>query len=172
MAIPKPMPTVSHARYHKLSIGMHWIMLLLLIAVYATIELRELFPKGTDPRKALKMWHFMLGLSVLSFAILRLMIRLRNETPAIIPAITVWQQWLSKIMHLALYVLMIGTQTIPFFGLELPPLIGPNKEFASTIKEIHETFGKTGYFLIGLHALAGLYHHYIVKDNTLKRMLP
>ncbi|WP_395011457.1 cytochrome b [Undibacterium sp.] len=184
MAIPKPMSTISCARYHKLSIGLHWIMLLLLIAVYATIELRELFPKGTDARKALKMWHFMLGLSVLAFAILRLVIRLRNETPAIIPAITVWQQWLSKIMHLALYALMMGmpiggwlilsgeAQTIPFFGLELPPLIGPNKEFASTIKEIHETFGKTGYFLIGLHALAGLYHHYIVKDNTLKRMLP
>jgi cytochrome b561 len=132
----------------------------------------------------MKMWHFMLGLSVLSFAILRLVVRLRNETPAIIPAITVWQQWLSKIMHLALYALMIGmpiggwlilsgeAQTIPFFGLELPPLIGPNKELASTIKEIHETFGQTGYFLIGLHALAGLYHHYIVKDNTLKRMLP
>jgi len=32
--------------------------------------------------------------------------------------------------------------------------------------------GKVGYFLIGLHAVAGLYHHYVVKDNTLRRMLP
>jgi cytochrome b561 len=184
MAISNPMPTIGHARYHKLSIGLHWLMLLLLIAVYATIELRELFPKGTDARKAIKMWHFMLGLSVLAFAILRLSIRLRNETPVIVPAITVWQQRLAHIMHLALYGLMIGmpiggwlilsaeAQTIPFFGLELPPLIGANKDLAHTIKEIHEIFGKTGYFLIGLHALAGLYHHYIVKDNTLKRMLP
>jgi cytochrome b561 len=29
-----------------------------------------------------------------------------------------------------------------------------------------------GYWLIGLHAAAALFHHYIVRDNTLRRMLP
>jgi len=29
-----------------------------------------------------------------------------------------------------------------------------------------------GYWLIGLHALAGFYHHYVVRDNTLLRMMP
>jgi cytochrome b561 len=29
-----------------------------------------------------------------------------------------------------------------------------------------------GYYLIGLHALAALFHHYVVRDNTLARMLP
>jgi cytochrome b561 len=29
-----------------------------------------------------------------------------------------------------------------------------------------------GYFLIGLHALAALFHHYVSRDNTLTRMLP
>lgn len=184
MAIPKAVSTVSDARYHKLSIGLHWLMLFLLIAVYATIELRELFPKGSDPRKAMKMWHFMLGLSVLIFAIIRLVTRLRTETPAIVPPIVAWQAWVSKLMHFALYALMLGMplggwlilsgegQVIPFFGLELPPLISPNKDLAHAIEDLHTTFGQVGYFLIGFHALAGLYHHYIVKDNTLKRMLP
>ncbi len=184
MAIPKAVPTISIQRYHKLSIGLHWFMLLLLIAVYATIELRELFPKGTDARKAIKMWHFMLGLSVLGFAVLRLLIRLRNPTPAIIPAPPAWQALLANVMHIALYGLMIGMplagwlilsgegQAIPFFGLELPPLIAPDKALAKSIEELHETAGLVGYYLIGLHALAGLYHHYFVKDNTLKRMLP
>ena len=36
----------------------------------------------------------------------------------------------------------------------------------------HERVGSWGYWLIGLHALAGLYHHYVVRDNTLLRMLP
>lgn len=159
-------------------------MLLLLIAVYATIELREIFPKGSDPRKAMKLWHFMLGLSVLAFAIVRVLVRLRQSAPAIIPSPPAWQELLAKIMHIALYGLMLGmplagwmilsgeAQVIPFFGLELPPLISPNKELAESIEDLHTTFGKAGYFLIGLHALAGLYHHYIVKDNTLKRMLP
>jgi cytochrome b561 len=159
-------------------------MLFLLIAVYASIELRELFPKGTDARKAMKMWHFMLGLSVLAFAVLRVLIRLRNPTPAIIPAPPAWQEILAKVMHIALYALMLGmplagwlilsaeAQPIPFFGLELPALIGPDKALAKSIEEVHETVGLVGYYLIGLHALAGLYHHYMVKDNTLKRMLP
>jgi cytochrome b561 len=61
---------------------------------------------------------------------------------------------------------------IPFFGLELPPLIGENKELAKTIKEVHETGGTVGYYLIGLHTAAALFHHYLVRDNTLRRMLP
>jgi len=61
---------------------------------------------------------------------------------------------------------------VPFFGLELPPLASENKDLAKTIKEIHETVGEVGYYLIGLHAAAALFHHYILADNTLKRMLP
>src|SRR6185312_16209541 len=53
-------------RYGSLSIGMHWLMLLLLVAVYACIELREFYPRGSDLRDGLKTWHFMLGLSVLA----------------------------------------------------------------------------------------------------------
>ncbi|HLY96193.1 MAG TPA: cytochrome b/b6 domain-containing protein, partial [Sideroxyarcus sp.] len=61
---------------------------------------------------------------------------------------------------------------VPFFGLELPALIGENKDLAKTLKDIHEFVGTAGYYLIGLHAAAALYHHYIVRDNTLLRMLP
>jgi cytochrome b561 len=61
---------------------------------------------------------------------------------------------------------------IPFFGLDLPALISENKDLARTLKELHETCGTIGYFLIGLHAVAALFHHYIVRDNTLLRMLP
>jgi cytochrome b561 len=171
-------------RYNKISMILHWLMVLLLIAVYATIELREIFPKGSDPRKAMKMWHFMLGLTVLAFAITRLVVRLKTTRPAIYPTPAQWQETLAKIMHVVLYALMICMpiagwvilsaegNTIPFFGLELPPLIGKDKEFAKVIEEIHATAGTVGYYLIGLHALAGLYHHYFMKDNTLKRMLP
>jgi cytochrome b561 len=61
---------------------------------------------------------------------------------------------------------------IPFFGLELPPLVGQDKALALQVVELHETVGTFGYWLIGLHALAALAHHYLWKDNTLRRMLP
>lgn len=176
--------TTNSERYNKLAIYLHWFMLFLLIAVYATIELREFFPKGSDPRKAMKMWHFMLGLSVLLLVVLRIVNRFLSNTPAIVPTPPAWQEKLAKLFHLALYGLMIAMplagwmilsgegQVIPFFGLELPPLIAPNKDLAETIEEVHETLGTVGYFLIGIHALAAIYHHHFMKDNTMKRMLP
>ena len=49
---------------------------------------------------------------------------------------------------------------------------GHDKALYDTIKEIHETIGTIGYYLIGLHAAAALAHHYLMHDNTLLRMLP
>lgn len=174
----------SASRYGSLSIGIHWMMLLLFIGVYGAVELHELFEKGSDLRVALMTWHFMLGLLVFALVWLRLAARLSGPTPAILPEPPSLQQRSSKLLHLALYLLMIGMpltgwlmlsaagKPIPFFGLELPALIGENKDLAEQIKELHETVGTTGYFLIGLHAVAALYHHYIKGDNTLTRMLP
>lgn len=171
-------------RYGSLSIGLHWLMLLLIAAVYTCIELKGNFPKGSDTRELLKQWHFMLGLSVFALVWLRLLARLIAPTPRIEPALPAWQAIPAQLMHVALYALMIGAplagwlilsaagKPIPFFGLELPALIGPNKELAGQIKELHELAGTAGYWLIGLHAAAGLYHHYVARDNTLTRMLP
>lgn len=174
----------STLRYGSFSIGIHWLMLLLFVAVYGTIELRELFEKGSDPREALKTWHFMLGMLVFMLVWLRLAARLSGPTPTITPELPKLQQLSATLLHLALYLLIIGMpltgwlmlsaagKPIPFFGLELPALIGENKALAKQIKEVHEFVGTTGYYLIGLHAAAALYHHYLKHDNTLTRMLP
>lgn len=68
-------------RYNAASIALHWIMLALLIGVYAAIELREFLPKGSGPREAMKTWHFMLGLSVLGLVWLRIAARLMWPAP-------------------------------------------------------------------------------------------
>ena len=91
----------THDRYGALSITMHWLMLALLVAVYACILLREEFPRGSDLREALKTWHFMLGLSVLVLVVVRLAIRLSGPTPRIVPAVPVWQHRLAAAMHAA-----------------------------------------------------------------------
>lgn len=171
-------------RYGNLSMAMHWLMLALIAAVYTCIELRENYPRGSDIREALKTWHYMLGLSVLALVWLRIAFRAWGPTPRIEPASPGWQMLMAKTMHLALYILMIGQpllgwlilsaegDAIPYFGLQLPALIAENKGLAETLEEIHETSGTVGYFLIGLHAAAALYHHFIMRDNTLRRMLP
>jgi cytochrome b561 len=43
---------------------------------------------------------------------------------------------------------------------------------AKQFKEWHEWLGNAGYWLIGVHAFAGIFHHYWMRDNTLTRILP
>ncbi|MDR2220032.1 MAG: cytochrome b [Methylobacillus sp.] len=174
--------TTEH--YGSLTIGMHWLMLLLMAAVYALIELRGIFPKGTPEYDAMKQWHFMLGMLVFWLAWLRLALYLFSLKPRIQPAPPAWQKWLAGTVKVLMYVLMLGLplagwlmlsaggKPIPFFGLELPALIGENKDLSKQIKEVHETVATIGYWIIGLHAAAALFHHYWMHDNTLLRMLP
>src|SRR5512135_1222229 len=129
----------SAERYGALSIGLHWLMLLLLGGVYACINLSDLYPKGSDLRAALKTWHYMLGLTVFALAWLRLAARMTGLDPRIDPAPPRWQHLSAKAVHVALYALMIGMpllgwlivsasgKPVPFFGLELPPLVGESR---------------------------------------------
>ena len=174
----------TQVRYGSISIGLHWLTLVILIGVYACINLTDLYPKGSEPREALKTWHFMLGLTVLLLVTLRLLNRLVGTSPVVSPPLPRWQQRLAGAIHVALYALMLAMpilgwlllsaagKPIPFFGARLPALLAENKDLAGQLKEIHETIGTIGYFLIGAHALAALFHHYVTRDNTLVRMLP
>lgn len=174
----------SSQRYGRLSIALHWLTLALLIGVYACIELREMYPRGSDPREALKTWHFMLGLTVFLVVWVRFAARVMGKTPPIVPPAPKWQVVVATIVEFSLYGLMVilpllGWLTlsaegdvIPFFGLQLPALVAENKPLAGRTEELHVMIATIGYFLIGLHAAAALFHHYVQRDNTLKRMLP
>jgi cytochrome b561 len=174
----------SPVRYGWLAIGLHWLMLVLLVAVYLCMELRGYYPRGSATREAMKIWHYMLGLSVLILASLRLAIHLLGPAPAIAPSPARWQTRAAALMKIALYAFMLAMPVlgwmilsakaapIPFFGLHLPALLSENKALADSIKEIHETVATVAYFLVGLHAAAALYHHYFLRDDTLRRMLP
>ncbi len=176
----------SSKRYSSLTISLHWLMLLLIIASYTFILIRTEFPKGSEPRALVKMLHFSIGVTIFALVWVRIAARLAGgPAPAITPTPPALQHRLGKLAHLALYGLMIGMpiggmlilsfegEAIPFFGLfEFGPFLTANEGYAETVEELHELGGTIGYFLIGLHAAAGLYHHYVRRDDTLKRMLP
>lgn len=159
-------------------------MLLLIVAVYACILLTDSFPKGSDTRALLKTWHFMLGLTVFALVGVRLIVNWVSPAPVIDPPIARWQDMTAKAVQALLYALMFAMpllgwltlsaagKPILFYGWQLPALIAENKGLAENIKEIHEAGATVIYFLVGIHALAALYHHYFVRDNTLRRMLP
>ena len=171
-------------RYASTFIVLHWAMLLFITAAYTCILLHENFARGSDPREGLKAWHFMLGLTILLLVLVRIAARFITAKPPITPQPPVWQMHLSKGVHWGLYAFMLVMpllgwiilsaegKLIPFYGLELFPLVGSDEALGDQVQDIHETIGTIGYFLIGLHAAAALVHHYFYKDNTLTRMLP
>ncbi len=174
-----PAPT---GRYTSLMIGLHWMMFVLLVTVYVTMEFRGLFPKGSDPRELMKALHFMFGITVLLLVVMRMAVRVSSPVPPIVPAPRPWETLLAKIMHLSLYAFMLFMpiagwiilsaegHAVPFFGLELPALVDENHDVAEQVEHWHVLVGEIGYYLIGLHVLAGLFHHYIRRDNTMLRM--
>ena len=57
-------------------------MVLMLIGLYATIELRVIFPRGSEDRELIKTAHFLLGLSVFILVWLRILARVVTATPS------------------------------------------------------------------------------------------
>lgn len=169
-----------NATYSRNLILLHWGVALLIAAAFATIELRELFEKGSVPREGLKSVHFYLGIIVLALVLVRLFVRAREQAPAITPPLAAWQTGVSHLLHAVLYGFMIvmpilgwltmsaGGKSIPF---ALPALVEANKDAAGWYKELHHELGEIFYIVIGLHIVAALVHHLAFKDNTLKRMM-
>ncbi len=175
---------IQTTAYSRPLIAIHWLTALLIAVVFGSIELRGLFERGSDAREAMKALHFMLGLSVFALVFVRLVLKRLAPVPVIFPKPAAWQRISAGTVHALLYGFMIampllgwlmlsaGGKPIPFFGLSLPPLVAENKDLATTLKEIHEAGGNILYFIIGLHAVGALAHHYVFHDNTLARMVP
>lgn len=168
--------------FNPLLIALHWIMLLVIVSAYLTMLFSDSFPKGSAEQLLIKARHFSLGFTVLLLVIIRIILRVSTKVPPIVPPPDIKQLLLAKIMHGALYAFMIimpllgwltlsaHGESLPFWGLKIPPLMGVSNEFGHWCHELHELGATVGYFLIGLHAAAGLYHHYKLRDNTLLRM--
>ncbi|HSR65432.1 MAG TPA: cytochrome b [Xanthomonadaceae bacterium] len=173
------------ARYRPALRRLHWLVALLVLAVYLLVEQRGLFPRGSGGRAAMMQGHFWVGLAILVLALWRLGLRARSTVPPITPALPTWQSVPSKVLHLALYLFLVampllGLATawsdgkvllVPFTGVALPALLPENESLAHTLEELHETIGELFYWVIGAHVAAALWHHWGRRDDTLRRML-
>ena len=87
--------------------------------------------------------------------------------------------------HWALYGLMVaipltgwlmssakGFQTVWFGVLPLPDLLGKDKALGDQLAQLHWALNVGLLVLIAGHAVAALGHHFVHKDDTLRRMLP
>ena len=179
------MNALSRPRYGAGLRHLHWLVALLVLAAYLFIEQRGLFERGTAERAAMVQAHFWTGLTILALALWRVALRIRATVPPITPAIPGWQAVPSKLLHLALYAFIVvmpllGLATawaddkalyIPLTQVALPSLIAPDEDLAHQLEDLHGQIGEIFYWVIGLHVVAALYHHWVRRDDTLRRML-
>lgn len=172
---------VPLVRYSRPAIVLHWVIFLLVALALFAIEVRG--PRGSDSRALWTGVHVWAGLSVLVLTVVRLFWRLVHGVPAAEAGQGVFAAC-ARGLHLLFYVLLIaqpllGILMINFAGRPVS-LMGTGLSFAivgaddaarQTVHDVHEFIGNALYYLIGLHALAALWHQFVLKDGTLRKML-
>lgn len=172
------------SKFAPSQIALHWLVFILVAIAYTTIELRGYAGRGTALRALMIGTHFSCGAAVLALMLTRIFLRLKHPQPAITPPPPSWQLWLAKLMHWLIYLLFITLPVLgltsrylrgadwALFGIAMPTANPGDGDVAGDIIDWHKTLAPLGYWLIGLHAAAALFHHYFIKDNTLLRMMP
>lgn len=163
---------------------LHWTIAIVLVLVFVFMEFRGAFERGTAARTAMVQAHFWFGLGILALMLPRLLLAFSRPAPAVTPALPAWQAWPAKAVHLLLYAMLVAQPLlglftawydgkdllIPFTSMPIPALVVPDKAMAHTLEELHETLGEAFYWVVGVHVLGALYHHFIRRDDTLRRM--
>jgi len=130
-------------------------------------------------------WHKWAGVTVFMLVWLRLVWRLISPPPAYPEGMSLNVKRLASAGHVALYALMViipitgwlmssakGVPTVWFGVLPLPDLISKDKALGELLQEVHGTLSWIMVILIAGHVAAALKHHFIDKDDTLRRMAP
>jgi cytochrome b561 len=173
--------TNTENRFGIVAIFLHWVMAILIIGLLALGLYMVELPISYQKLK-LYGWHKEYGLLALMLVIVRLIWRITNTTPSL--SLPLLEKIAARSMHWAFYIFMFAMPItgwlitsaagLPasFFGLfVLPNLVSPNEELRILFEEIHEWLGYALIAAIVLHASAALKHHFINKDDILRRML-
>ncbi len=167
-----------------LSKGMHWLVVLLVLAQFALARIAGNLPLGMEKLATLTR-HKSIGITILGLAVLRLLWRTLSAGPALPSALPTLQRRLAAATHVALYAvlfaiplsgwLMSSAKNYPvsWFGLlQLPDLVAPDEAAFRFWQQSHEWLTSALLALAALHVLAALKHHFVDRDDVLRRMLP
>lgn len=174
-------------RYGAVAILLHWLMAFLMIGLVAWgFYMARLPDVGFDTRKiTLIIYHKEVGLLVLLLFVLRLGWRITQVLPQLVAHLPDWQRIAARFVHLCFYALMFALPVsgwlmssaagipVSLFGLFMLPDFLPQDDYLfQRLVDIHKWLGYLLMLLIFVHVGAALRHHFLFKDDTLRKMLP
>ncbi len=171
----------SSVSYGCVSKFFHWTIALLVICMLAFGFFMGNIPD--DYKGMVYNIHKLTGLTILTLMIFRVLWMLINPKPESLAGTRWWEKWAERTVHLALYVTVIAMPLAGWIGASAankPPHIGEfklllpvaqSKPLSETSFDMHTILACTIITLLCLHIGAALFHHFVRKDNVLKRMM-
>jgi cytochrome b561 len=130
-------------------------------------------------------YHKWVGITVFLLSAARLLWRLSHPAPALPDTMKPWEKTAAHASHIALYVLFFaapisgwlfssaaGFKTVYLTLVPIPDLLEKNKEVADVLRVVHRSINYLLAAVIAVHAAAALKHHFVDRDDVMRRMLP
>ena len=140
---------------------------------------------GFDAKKiTLILIHKEIGMLALALVAMRLAWRQVNPLPRLAETLPEWQKVAAIFVHLCFYALMFALPVtgwvmssaagipVSFLGLfTLPDFVPYDEDLFGLLRQVHAWLGYAMAVLICIHAGAALRHHFVLRDETLRKML-
>jgi cytochrome b561 len=171
-------------RYGAIAQAFHWLIAGLIFVMLGLGYYMEDLPEGARKLEVFGI-HKSIGITIAMLAGLRVVWRLLNPPPLLPASMRFWERKTAGVVHALLYLMLFVQPLVGFLQSNaadvpvvlwgfwlLPPLIGPDEPLSETLIGVHSIGGNLLAILVIVHVAAALRHHFVLKDDVLRRMLP
>jgi len=168
--------------YTATAIALHWVLVVLVFALYALGWYMVGIPKGTPPVAYFYGIHKSLGIVAALPIVLLIWWRVTHTPPPLPGSLPAWQVRAAHANHLLFYICLVVLVVsgfiesnftkfgIKFFGYPLPRLFAEDKSLYWIFNRIHVYTSYLFAALMAVHIAAALKHLMINRDGVFQRM--
>jgi cytochrome b561 len=170
-------------KYTRIAMLLHWLMVVLIAAMFALGWFMVELPKG-PARSYYFALHKSLGLCALVLLFARVAWRVKHRPPPLPADLPGWQAQLARAVHGAFYVLLLLQPTSGYlsssfsgyathwFGLPLPAWGWGDAPLNQLFTELHVLCSMALLVLIGVHVTGVMSHLLAGERSLIRRMWP
>ncbi|MFZ1098637.1 MAG: cytochrome b [Steroidobacteraceae bacterium] len=171
-------------RWGSVTQTLHWLIVALIVVQVTLAFIAEGLPLG-ERKLATFAYHKSVGITIFALAIIRLAWRSANPTPELPGTLKPYERALARFTHAALYVLLFAMPLsgwmmssargfpVSWFGMfQLPDLVPKSKPLYQALVDTHAALACALGAVVALHIAGALKHHFVLRDDVLRRMLP
>ena len=167
----------TNSSYGPVAVTIHWISAVLIIALLG-LGFRASDAADPEAKASILQIHATLGIAILLLTIGRIVWWRLDRKPAPVGGSPAWQDLSARAVHLLFYIVILGMAAsgIGMFVLSgAGPVVfggeGTLPDFTHYLPRVPHGLGaRAMVVLLVLHAGAALYHHFVKRDATLRRM--